>query len=199
MVLREWWLWALGAGLLWRFPPWTRARLGTRLRPAQRRRRRRRGISPGSPCVLRILNGLTPYLGVQYQHAGAMVSNLRIDRGCWNHVFVPESGPLTDDYIRVDEVYFGEPGRTRSTRRSSSNSYGARPSFGKCGETGATNRRDRFTCTAHSAGASSSSTTCAAGEVLPFATPGYSAWRSSATTCASRKTSSESVRRQCIH
>jgi hypothetical protein len=40
-----------------------------------------------------------------------MVSNLRIDKGCWNHVVVPEQVRLTDDYIRVDEVYFGAPGR----------------------------------------------------------------------------------------
>lgn len=61
--------------------------------------------------TLFLINGLTPYLGVQYQHAGAMVSNLRIDRGCWNSVVFPESVRLTDDYIRVDEVYFGQPGR----------------------------------------------------------------------------------------
>jgi hypothetical protein len=58
-----------------------------------------------------MLNGLTPYLGVQYRHTAAMVSNLRIDRGCWNSLVFPESMRLTDDYIRVDEVHFGTPGR----------------------------------------------------------------------------------------
>lgn len=57
-----------------------------------------------------VLNGLTPYLGVQYQHAAAMLSNLRIDQGCWNHILIPESLRLTEDYIRVEHAYFGSPG-----------------------------------------------------------------------------------------
>lgn len=57
-----------------------------------------------------VLNGITPYLGVQYQHAAAMLSNLRIDTGCWNSLLVPESVRLTDDYIRIDHAYLREPG-----------------------------------------------------------------------------------------
>lgn len=57
------------------------------------------------------INALSPYSGRQYQHAGAMLSNLRIDAGCWNSLILPEAARSTDDYIRVDEVYFGEPGR----------------------------------------------------------------------------------------
>lgn len=57
-----------------------------------------------------LLNGVTPYLGVQYQHTGAMVSGLRIDRGCWNSLIVPESVRLRDAYIRVNSVYFVRPG-----------------------------------------------------------------------------------------
>lgn len=56
------------------------------------------------------VNAVTPYLGVQYQHAAAMLSNLRIDEGCWNHFVVPESVRVTDDYVRVDAVWFVEPG-----------------------------------------------------------------------------------------
>jgi|GEM_PF-1024408 len=55
-------------------------------------------------------NGLTPYAGVQYQHAAAMLSNLRIDQGCWNSYLFPESVRLRDDYIRVDRAYFNAPG-----------------------------------------------------------------------------------------
>ncbi|MEZ4460712.1 MAG: hypothetical protein R3E66_13485 [bacterium] len=56
------------------------------------------------------LNGLTPYVGIQFQHAGAMLSNLRIDDGCWNHMVVPEAMRLTEDYVRIDEGWFKEPG-----------------------------------------------------------------------------------------
>ncbi len=56
------------------------------------------------------LNGLSPYSGRQVQHAGAMLSNLRVDEGCWNSLILPESIRHTDDYIRVDEVYFASPG-----------------------------------------------------------------------------------------
>lgn len=56
------------------------------------------------------LHTLTPYLGIRFQHTAAMVSNLRIDDGCFNHLVVPESLRIEDRYIRIDEVYFVEPG-----------------------------------------------------------------------------------------
>lgn len=56
------------------------------------------------------LNCMTPYLGIQFQHTGAMLSNLRIDTGCWNHYVMPEALRITDDYVRVDEVMFRTPG-----------------------------------------------------------------------------------------
>jgi hypothetical protein len=52
--------------------------------------------------ALFIANAATPYFGVQFHHAGAMLSNLRIDEGCWNHLLVPESVRVRDPYIRVD-------------------------------------------------------------------------------------------------
>ena len=58
-----------------------------------------------------LLQGLTPYLGVKFQHTGAMVSNLRIDEGCWNSLIFPESFRIEDRYIRIDQGYFGAPGR----------------------------------------------------------------------------------------
>ena len=63
------------------------------------------------------LNGFTPYLGVQYQHAAAMLSNLRIDDGCWNSYIIPESVRLTEDYVRIEEGWIGTPGRTEEYER----------------------------------------------------------------------------------
>lgn len=56
------------------------------------------------------VHGLFPYLGLRYHQTGAMVSNLRIDQGCWNSLVFPESVRLRDDYVRVDTVHFREPG-----------------------------------------------------------------------------------------
>ena len=51
-----------------------------------------------------VLNAFTPYLGLQFHHAAAMLSNLRIDRGCWNHLLVPEAVRLRDPYVRIDDA-----------------------------------------------------------------------------------------------
>lgn len=52
-------------------------------------------------------NAATPYFGTQFQHTSAMLSNLRIDEGCWNHLVVPEWVRRIDPYIRIDEVSIG--------------------------------------------------------------------------------------------
>jgi hypothetical protein len=57
-----------------------------------------------------VCNGLSPYTGLKIQHAFAMLSNLRVDTGCWNSSLVSETFRVSDGYIRVDEVYFREPG-----------------------------------------------------------------------------------------
>lgn len=75
--------------------------------------RRRFGALAWVFALLMLGNGLTPYLGVQAQHAGAMLSNLRIDRGCWNSLLIPEALRLTDDYVRIDRVQFAKPGGER--------------------------------------------------------------------------------------
>lgn len=69
-------------------------------------------------AVAWLCNGLTPYTGLQFQHTGAMLSNLRIDRGCWNHLVVPESVRLTERYVRVDALQVNGVGgeRERSAR-----------------------------------------------------------------------------------
>lgn len=58
-----------------------------------------------------ILHGLTPYLGVQYQHTAAMLSNLRIDAGCHNSLIFPEWLRGTDPYLRVAHASIGAGAR----------------------------------------------------------------------------------------
>ena len=105
MIPKEWAIWASLALVTIVWPPWTRRAWQRAPRPAPRAR-----WIVAVVVGLYWLNCLTPYLGVQFQHAGAMLSNLRIDRGCWNSLVVPEGVRLTDDYVRVDEVYFVAPG-----------------------------------------------------------------------------------------
>lgn len=50
---------------------------------------------------------LTPYLGIQVQHTGAMLSNLRIDSNCHNSLLFPSEMVLQDQYIRLENVRFG--------------------------------------------------------------------------------------------
>lgn len=54
-----------------------------------------------------LVNGLTPYTGLQFHHAGAMLSNLRVDEGCWNSVLVPEAARFSEPYVRIDEARVG--------------------------------------------------------------------------------------------
>jgi hypothetical protein len=108
MIPREFLLWGTLGLLVAAFPPW-RGEVWCRT-DVRRPRTMFAAVLPGVFACLFFANGLTPYLGVQFQHTAAMVSNLRIDRGCWNHLVVPESVRVRDEYIRIDEVYFGEPG-----------------------------------------------------------------------------------------
>jgi hypothetical protein len=111
MIPREWLLWGLLLTLLVAFPPWQRSTWSAGRDETSRQRPLLARLTVVLMVGVFALNGLTPYLGVQFQHAGAMVSNLRIDRGCWNSLVFPESVRLSDDYLRVDEVYFAAPGR----------------------------------------------------------------------------------------
>jgi hypothetical protein len=63
-------------------------------------------------------NGLTPYLGLQFHHTGAMLSNLRIDRGCHNSLVFPEAMRVVDPYVRLDDVGFA-PHRASPLLRAS--------------------------------------------------------------------------------
>lgn len=98
---------AAGALLAWTLPL-----LRSPRRPALRAAR-------PSPRVARLalaawlLHGLTPYLGVQYQHTAAMLSNLRIDQGCHNSLVFPEWLRGTDPYVRIDRASIGDGARPR--------------------------------------------------------------------------------------
>jgi hypothetical protein len=65
--------------------------------------------------ALWLAHGLTPYLGLQYQHTGAMLSGLRIDHGCHNAWVFPEALRLRDPYVRVDAARIGD-GATNVSR-----------------------------------------------------------------------------------
>lgn len=109
MIPKEALLWFFFFTLVWAFPPWTKHAWVGRPDAERGAPLRLKAVAWGIGGLF-VLNGLTPYLGVQYQHTAAMLSNLRIDRGCWNHLIVPESVRIREDYVRVDEVYFVEPG-----------------------------------------------------------------------------------------
>ncbi|RAL20982.1 hypothetical protein DL240_15030 [Lujinxingia litoralis] len=86
-------------------------------RPCWRRRPKTPALTSRAPRLLATLalmlfvaHALTPYLGLRFQHTAAMVSNLRIDDGCWNHLLIPESWRMREDYIRINRTYFRHPG-----------------------------------------------------------------------------------------
>jgi hypothetical protein len=54
-----------------------------------------------------LLHGLTPYLGLQYQHTGAMLSNLRVDDPCWNSWVFPQAMRGPDPYLRIEVASIG--------------------------------------------------------------------------------------------
>lgn len=58
------------------------------------------------PCVW-FLFCMTPYLGIQVQHTGAMLSNLRVDSNCHNSLIFSPNLVFQDQYIRLKHVQFG--------------------------------------------------------------------------------------------
>jgi hypothetical protein len=64
-------------------------------------------------AVLWLANAALPYTGLTFHHTGAMLSNLRVDAGCWNSVVVPESVRFVEPYLRIDDATVGGrvPGR----------------------------------------------------------------------------------------
>ena len=59
---------------------------------------------------------LTPYVGLQYQHTAAMLSNLRIDSGCHNSLLFPSALIEQDPYIRIEHARFGAANWTERAR-----------------------------------------------------------------------------------
>jgi len=98
--LKELALWVVLAWvvLTWREAP--QVMRAARCRP----RVERRWLAPAMGLLF-AANAMTPYLGLQFHHAGAMLSNLRIDEGCWNHLLVPESVRTRDPYVRVEALH----------------------------------------------------------------------------------------------
>ncbi|MCG8588882.1 MAG: hypothetical protein MJE66_06285 [Proteobacteria bacterium] len=56
--------------------------------------------------VAGVANGVTPYLGAKFRRSFAMFSNLRVDDGRWNHLFVPRAVFQRDfdPYVHVERV-----------------------------------------------------------------------------------------------
>ena len=102
MVIKEWLLWSLLLTLLITRAPTQHAAPTVTSRAAR--------ALPVMTGLLFFVHGLMPYSGLQFQHTGAMLSNLRIDRGCWNSLVFSEHARVTDDYIRVNATHFVEPG-----------------------------------------------------------------------------------------
>ena len=114
MVPKEWLLWSLLLGFVAMWPPWQRDAWARSWRTPSAGARRAALVG----ALLYISHGLTPYLGVQYQHTAAMLSNLRIDRGCWNSSVFPESVRVTEDYVRIERAWLGAPGRHEATEKT---------------------------------------------------------------------------------
>ncbi len=72
-------------------------------------------LRPGwAAGLLWVLWCLTPYLGWQVQHTAAMLSNLRVDPECHNHLLMP-AGVAEDPYLRVESASI--PTRPKRSRR----------------------------------------------------------------------------------
>ena len=63
--------------------------------------------------IVWFVHGLTPYVGLQYQHTAAMLSNLRIDHPCRNSIVMPDVLNGVDPYIRIDVAKIGQGQRKR--------------------------------------------------------------------------------------
>jgi hypothetical protein len=98
MAVKEVLLWAVLSGLLLVLVMRGRRLLGDIRRP------RVAGPVAAGLVIVFVLSGLSPYTGLKYQHSAAMLSNLRVDGGCWNHVLIPEEVRLADHYVRIDDA-----------------------------------------------------------------------------------------------
>lgn len=75
------------------------------------------GRLPALALAVWVAHGFTPYIGWQYQHAAAMLSNLRIDDGCHNSLVMPGWLPAGDPYVRIDAASFADGARPARAER----------------------------------------------------------------------------------
>lgn len=90
--------------------------IGFALLGPQRLRRWRPRRAAIALAILWLGHGLTPYFGVQYQHTGAMLSNLRIDDECFNSWIFPVGLRREDPYLRITVARIGTGQRPRKER-----------------------------------------------------------------------------------
>lgn len=114
LYFRDHWIpypaWQLVELSLWILLAWLVVALVTRRGGALEGRlawNERAGRFAFAPLAILLLNGTTPYLGLQFHHTAAMLSNLRIDAGCWNHLVVPESVRIAEPYVRIEAMTVG--------------------------------------------------------------------------------------------
>ncbi|MEM9194000.1 MAG: hypothetical protein AAGF12_32795 [Myxococcota bacterium] len=113
LYMRDHWVvyayWSLKEAMLWVGLVWVLCALPDRPPPSFRWRRRALLWPLAVVLTLWTAHGLLPYSGLKFHHAGAMLSNLRVDRGCWNsHVF-PEALRQVDPYLRVVDADVSGP------------------------------------------------------------------------------------------
>ena len=106
LYLREHWVlypwWSVREALLW--SGLVASLIAVRKLPGRPRRRSPKAGLVVATVTAYAVHGLSPYSGIQFHHTGAMLSNLRIDRGCWNHLIVPESVRQVEPYIRIESA-----------------------------------------------------------------------------------------------
>ena len=71
------------------------------------------GLLKGLTCLY-FLHGASPYLGLEMQHSAAMLSNLRVDHPCENHLFIPTLKPLP--YLYIHQAQFAHHPQIKAKR-----------------------------------------------------------------------------------
>lgn len=105
------WFWSFKEGVLWTLLAWLAVALAFRPKgvfdgwSATRESVGRHGrVLSIAVAAFWVVHALGPYTGMWFHHSGAMLSNLRIDEGCWNSALFGESARLVDPYVRIDEA-----------------------------------------------------------------------------------------------
>ena len=86
---------------------------------------------------------LTPYVGIQFQHTAAMLSNLRVDNGCHNSLLFPSSWIGQDTYLRIHRHPLA-PTNGPNEKRFLNRAFGMKQHSSRCAENGALNGFDPY-------------------------------------------------------